>query len=90
MKAAKIVIKGDVQGVNFRTFLKKIAGEMGVTGSVRNVPNGSIEILAQGPDLNVFISHCREGPPYAVVESVSVEEIEEFSAEEFEIIYESE
>ena len=51
---------------------------MNLTGKVRNLPNGSVEIEAQGPteDLQRFIQWAHHGPADAVVESVMIKELD--------------
>ena len=50
MKEALIIAKGRVQGVGFRWFVRRKANEIGVKGYVMNLPNGDVEILAQGSE----------------------------------------
>jgi len=47
--ARHIVFFGHVQGVGFRYTAQRIAGHHGLTGFVRNLPDGTVEMLAQGP-----------------------------------------
>ncbi len=65
-------ISGRVQMVGFRYYAQRQAQKMGITGYVRNMPNGSVEISAEGPRdiLDRFISAMKEGPPSAVVHRV--------------------
>lgn len=69
-------ITGKVQGVFFRESTKTKARELGVDGWVRNLPDGSVEALAQGHEASVaaLIDWCRRGPPAARVADVSVED----------------
>lgn len=71
-----IVIKiiGTVQGVSFRHYACEKANELGITGFVRNEPDGSVYIEAEGEEfaLDRFISWCHEGPPAAHVNNVIV------------------
>jgi len=68
------IVKGRVQGVAFRhaTYLK--AGALGVGGSVRNRPDGSVMVQVQGPEDAVrrLLSWLHVGPPMAIVERVEV------------------
>lgn len=73
---AKIKIFGQVQGVLFRRSAKQKARELGITGFVRNEPDGeSIYIEAEGEEENVkkFIDWCRVGPPLAKAQDLQVE-----------------
>ena len=49
MVAKHIIFSGRVQGVGFRFTAHRMAGRHGLTGYVRNLPNGTVEMLAQGP-----------------------------------------
>ena len=57
------IIYGVVQGVNFRYYTKRFAENLGITGTVRNVPDGTVEIVAPGPkdQLELLLSTL-EGP----------------------------
>jgi len=70
-----IRVYGRVQGVFFRAFIKSVADELGLTGWVRNVEDGSVEIVAEGDDekLQKLIAEARRGPPMAFVERIDVE-----------------
>ncbi len=63
------IITGRVQGVNFRNFAQAIAKDLGITGFVANLPDGSVEILAQGSYgiLKVFKNHLIVGPKGSIV-----------------------
>ena len=64
---------GRVQGVGYRFNCCRQACSLGLTGWVRNLPDDSVEIVAEGPPaaLNAFVAWCREGPTYADVEHVA-------------------
>jgi len=65
-----------VQGVWFRESMRSEAEQLGVTGWVRNLPDGSVEAVVQGESLaiDMLIAWSRNGPPLARVEQVEVEE----------------
>ena len=69
-------IRGRVQGVFFRANARNEATRLGLSGWVRNMPDGSVEALAHGPAAAVadFVDWCAEGPPSARVDSVEREE----------------
>lgn len=72
MTAARFVVAGVVQGVNFRWATTRVARELGLAGWVRNSADGRVEVLAQGEPslvdaLERFL-HC--GPPHAAVSGV--------------------
>ena len=75
----RLVVHGRVQGVWFRGWTVDQARALGLDGWVRNRRDGSVEILASGPDQAVatLIDRCREGPPAARVERVDVEDSDE-------------
>lgn len=72
---ARIRVYGRVQGVFFRASAENEARRLGVTGWVRNCPDGSVELLAEGAKtkLEDLIAWCRHGPPHAEVDSVKVD-----------------
>ena len=69
------LIRGRVQGVFFRAWTQQEARRLGLTGWVRNLPDGGVELRAQGERavLEKLLSLCRQGPPGAQVESVEPE-----------------
>jgi len=72
---AYLRIYGLVQGVFFRSSMRDVALRLGVTGWVRNMPDGSVEALVEGDPKKVeeLIKWARRGPPTAVVEDVRIE-----------------
>ncbi|MFX1274321.1 MAG: acylphosphatase [Promethearchaeota archaeon] len=73
----RIVIKvyGRVQGVFFRYTTRKIASRLGLTGRVKNMPDGSVFIEAEGPEekLKELLKFSKKGPDRAIVERVEFE-----------------
>lgn len=65
---------GRVQGVAYRFFAEKAAARRGVTGWVRNRPDGRVEVLAEGPGpaVEAFLEDLRSGPRLARVETFDV------------------
>lgn len=61
--------------VGFRYFTRKRARELGVKGSVRNLPDGSVEVMASAPDeiFNGFLKELKSGPSGAYVKDVEVD-----------------
>lgn len=61
------VVHGRVQGVFFRASTQKKARALGLTGWVRNLPDGTVEVLAVGPRpaLEALLAWLHEGPPLA-------------------------
>ncbi|MGP0629903.1 acylphosphatase [Nitrospina sp. 32_T5] len=72
--AVHLKVEGRVQGVFFRANTEKVAKELGVTGWVRNLDDGSVEIRAEGgrDRLESLIDWCRKGPAMADVRQVDV------------------
>lgn len=69
-----ILVSGRVQGVWFRGSTAKVAEALGLLGWVRNLPDGCVEILAQGPapKIEELIAWCRIGPPRASVDRLEL------------------
>jgi acylphosphatase len=65
---------GRVQGVAYRFFAEKYANALGITGWVRNLPDGRVEVLAegQGADIERFLDRLREGPRLARVDHLEI------------------
>ncbi len=72
-------MRGRVQGVGFRFFAERAALELGIRGWVRNMPDGSVETLAEGEDDAVqrYLDRLRKGPLGSRVDSVEVAEVAE-------------
>ena len=87
--AYKIRIFGRVQGVGFRWNTKRKAMILGINGWVRNLPDGSVEVLADGkhPYIDEFIEFLKKGPELAEVKEVRIEEVDEEVSPGFEITY---
>ena len=70
----KIQVQGRVQGVFFREQARQTATTLGLTGWVRNESDGSVKIVAEGPEdkLQELIQWCKNGPRGAGVENVEV------------------
>ncbi len=68
-------ISGRVQGVFFRMFTLREAQALGLKGRVRNLPDGRVEVHAEGEKekLEKLVEKLRQGPPGAVVENVQVD-----------------
>jgi acylphosphatase len=73
-----ITVSGLVQGVYYRQSTKEKALELGISGVVKNLPDGNVHILATGTadQLNELVHWCKQGPPHAKVSSVNVEPME--------------
>ena len=70
MREVQLIITGRVQGIFFRDSTCKQATALGVRGFVRNLSDGSVEVVAQGEDtaLDALIVYCHKGPAAARVD----------------------
>ncbi len=73
-----IIFAGRVQGVGFRRFVKNKAYEYGIKGYVRNLPDGTVEVMAEGEEkvLKSFFEEIENGPPLASVNGIRYEFID--------------
>lgn len=71
----RAIVKGIVQGVGYRFFVEDRAYELGLTGYVRNLPEGTVEVVAEGEEeaLKLLLDFLRIGPRAARVIKVEVE-----------------
>ena len=71
---AHVWVSGRVQMVYFRGSTQHVAREAGLAGWVRNLPDGRVEAVFEGPRpaVQALLDWCRHGPPTAVVEDVEV------------------
>lgn len=74
-KRLQLKICGQVQAVNFRYYTVQKAQSLGLTGFVRNLPDGAVEVVAEGEEesLQKLFRWCRVGPLLAQIESVEIE-----------------
>ncbi|HEY5274642.1 MAG TPA: acylphosphatase [Acidimicrobiales bacterium] len=70
----RLLVSGLVQGVYFRDGVRREAMIAGVLGSARNLPDGRVEVVLEGPHTAVegVLGWCRTGPPRARVDDVEV------------------
>jgi acylphosphatase len=70
-----LVIDGLVQGVSFRAFASDEAHKLGLKGWVKNLPDGRVESIAEGPKdkLDAFVAWCHHGPEMARVSGVKTD-----------------
>lgn len=78
-KSLQIRIRGEVQGVGFRQWTVQQARLLDIRGYVRNLPEGSVEVLAIGDPqvLNQFCEILRQGPMLAQVDTLDIKEVQE-------------
>ena len=72
MTAMRCQITGRVQGVGFRYTARERANDLGLSGWVRNISGGRVEVFVQGPEdtVGVFAAWLQDGPTAARVEHV--------------------
>lgn len=91
MKRVRMLISGRVQGVFFRYYTREEANRIGLRGWVRNLPDGRVEVLAEGTEeqLRLLESVCRKGPPHARVSDLRVTEepVREGEFTSFDIVH---
>ncbi len=76
LSRTRVLVSGRVQGVFFRDSTREKAEALGLSGWVRNLPNGDVEAVFEGDPESVreMVSWCEQGPPQATVEDVAAEE----------------
>ncbi len=75
-KALKLIVQGTVQGIFFRQFVKEHADNLKLTGFVRNLEDGNVEIIVEGEQEQIerLVGFIREGPKHAQIRNVKIEE----------------
>ena len=73
-RKVEIMISGVVQGVGFRYFVYRAARELGVVGWARNLPDGRVQVVAEGDvaHLEAFLDELKTGPRLASVQDVTL------------------
>jgi acylphosphatase len=89
VEGVRYIITGRVQGVGYRKWTKRTAARHGIAGTVRNLPDGSVQVEAVGnwTTLKSFRAELHDGPPGARVTSVTAFEIVLPEMIGFEITY---
>lgn len=88
LQSIAITVEGLVQGVFYRQTTKTKAIELGITGEIKNKPDGTVHIVATGTEtqLQQLIEWCNKGPERAIIINVKVENIPLRSFEDFNIV----
>jgi acylphosphatase len=75
--ARQILISGRVQGVGYRYFAQRSARQNEITGYVKNLFDGRVEVFAEGEEVQIerFIGDLRQGPPFGNVENMEIKAI---------------
>jgi acylphosphatase len=91
MATINLLIKGKVQGVYYRKTAQEKAKELHITGWVKYISGGRVEIMITGSEeaTKKFIEWCKKGPEKAVVENVIVTPLSEEKFEDFTVILEN-
>jgi len=73
-KCCHLFIKGKVQGVFFRASTQQKAQKLNLTGWVKNLPNGQVEVVAEGNSRNLktFLKWIQKGPQLAHITSIDI------------------
>ena len=87
--AKRFIISGRVQGVGYRYFACRAAEASGVAGTVRNLPDGTVEAVAEGDPAAVaaFRAELERGPRYGHVDRVAEEPVPAADRHDFHVIY---
>lgn len=81
-------VEGRVQGVGFRMFVRQAARDLGISGWVRNLPDGAVEAFGQGQagELERFEKLLGQGPPLARVDALVADQRDTTDAASFRIL----
>ncbi len=87
MKCIHLIVSGKVQGVFFRDSTRIKANELELTGYVRNLSNGNVEVVAQGDGdkINKLVEFIKNNPGHSKVKDVKIKDKELEQFKEFEI-----
>ncbi len=77
VQAKRIVVRGRVQGVGFRFFVRNVGMRLGLTGNVSNLPDSTVEVIVEGDPGRVveFIREVQKGPSLARVERLEIQDL---------------
>lgn len=83
------LISGQVQGVSFRYYTERAAKHLGLSGWVKNLPDGRVEVIAEGEEVSVneLIKILKQGPKLASISKVEVINEKPEGLTKFKIIY---
>lgn len=83
----KIIINGRVQGVGFRYFTYRQARQLGITGYVKNLSSGEVEIVAYGEadSLEMFINAIKRGTTFSMIESFTLKDLNLFECKDLNL-----
>jgi acylphosphatase len=77
MRTVRVILRGLVQGVGFRYYAWRRAEQLGLAGTVRNLRDGRVEVVAKGPEdaISSYLEELRHGPMGSHVTALDVEEL---------------
>ncbi|MEK6913825.1 MAG: acylphosphatase [Nanoarchaeota archaeon] len=88
-KSVRLYIKGIVQGIFFRQFIKDNAERNNIRGFVRNLEDGRVEVFIEGDNENVekMVDLCQKGPKHSRIEKVDIQEEKFQDFKEFKVLH---
>ena len=88
MITREIIVRGKVQGVFFRASVKEVADRLGITGRVKNLPDGAVGLVTTGTGdaMEKMLAWCKEGPPREQVDEVEMKEVNDPGYTDFRIV----
>jgi acylphosphatase len=86
-RTVRVCIEGRVQGVGFRYWTERVAGDLELSGWVRNRRDGSVEAVFSGPADAVaeMIERCRQGPPSSRVDRIEMHDETDVPSDGFDV-----
>lgn len=76
MNTSKIIVTGRVQGVGFRYYIYKLAEKLDIKGTVRNLDDGSVEIISMTDHQEKFIEEIKRGNGFSRVDNIQIKAID--------------
>jgi acylphosphatase len=88
-KSIRLYIKGIVQGIFYRNFIKENAEKLNIKGFVRNLEDGRVEVFLEGDSdaVNKMTELCKQGPKTSKIENVEIKEERFQDFKEFKILH---
>ena len=88
LQTISITVSGKVQGVYYRQTTQEKATSLGITGTVKNLPNRNVYIIATGTSeqLDKLVAWCKQGPSRAEVSQLQITPLAITLFEEFKIV----
>lgn len=88
-KSIRLYIAGTVQGVFFKSFIKENAEKLGITGFVRSLEDGRVEVFIEGnpEEVRKMIEICKKGPKHSEIKSIEEKEEKFQDFKQFKILH---